>query len=97
MADCRSAYDVDDLDKYYTDCVIGGSGRLHGARSTTGRSFPKRSVASWCSNWPGQTRAVSPRRRRTMPPILDAAVGVGYDCLIGEKLWQDRSWMWDNR
>ena len=26
MAACRSAYDVEDLDLYYTDCVIGGPG-----------------------------------------------------------------------
>ena len=26
MAGYRSAYDVDDLDRYYTDCVIGGPG-----------------------------------------------------------------------
>jgi hypothetical protein len=23
--------------------------------------------------------------------------GGRYDCLIGEKLWRDRSWMWDSR
>ena len=30
------------------------------------------------------------------PPLIFAQATPDYDCMVGEKLWQDRSWMWDN-
>ena len=31
------------------------------------------------------------------PPVLLAQGKPSYDCLIGEKIWRDRSWMFDSR
>jgi hypothetical protein len=31
------------------------------------------------------------------PAIILAQASPGYDCMIGEKMWRDRSFMWDAR
>ena len=31
------------------------------------------------------------------PPVVLAQASAGYDCLIGEKMWRDRSFLWDSR
>ncbi|MBD0414949.1 DUF1194 domain-containing protein [Oryzicola mucosus] len=88
-----SAYDVSDLDRYYTDCVIGGPGAF---------MIP---VNDW-SQFPEAIRrklvlelAGNPR---TVPaygalPVVLAQAEPATDCLVGEKMWRDRSWMWDSR
>ena len=43
-----SAYDVTDLDQYYTDCVIGGPGRLHD---------PRQRLVAVSRGYPAQARA----------------------------------------
>ena len=30
------------------------------------------------------------------PPIILAAAGPSYDCLVGERMWRDRTWRWDD-
>ena len=90
-----SAYDVEDLDLYYQDCVIGGPGAF---------MIP---VNDW-SQFPEAVRRKlvlelaggSPERARdeaAHPPVRLAQAAPGYDCMIGEKLWRDRSWMWEDR
>ena len=79
-----SSFDVHDLDVYYRECVIGGPGAF---------MIP---VNDW-SQFPEAIRRklvleLAWRDDDPLPVIL-AQTG-GYDCLIGEKMWRDRSWMW---
>lgn len=89
-----SAYDVPDLDHYYANCVIGGPGAF---------MVP-------VNDWSQFPEAI--RRKLVMElaqgegardegigglPVILAAAEPAYDCMIGEKLWRDRSWMWDSR
>jgi hypothetical protein len=30
-------------------------------------------------------------------PVVLAQASPGYDCLVGEKMWRNRSFMWDTR
>jgi len=77
-----SAYDVPDLDVYYRNCVIGGQGAF---------MFP-------VTGWAQFPEAV--RRKLVMelaavpihPPVMKAAAGPGYDCMVGEKIWNNRPW-----
>jgi len=89
-----SVYDVADLDRYYSDCVIGGPGAF---------VVP-------VNDWPQFPEAVrrklvmelagpgSPRRaaeEAAHPPVVLAATP-GTDCLVGEKAWRDRRWLYDD-
>jgi hypothetical protein len=86
-----SVYDIRDLDRYYADCVIGGPGAF---------MIP---VNDW-SQFPEAVRRklvlelaapASPARtadEAANPPALAAQSPSPYDCLVGEKLWRDRSW-----
>ncbi|MBA3448056.1 MAG: DUF1194 domain-containing protein [Pseudaminobacter sp.] len=84
-----SAYDVEDLDRYYNDCVIGGPGAF---------MIP---VNDW-SQFPEAIRRklvleLAGASADEAPPVVLAQTAPPYDCMIGEKLWRDRSWMWDER
>lgn len=77
-------FDVPDLDIYYRNCVIGGPGAF---------MIP-------VNDWPQFPEAI---RRKLVLELADAGTGKppiilaqaeAYDCLIGEKMWQDRSWIW---
>lgn len=79
-----SGFDVRDLDVYYRECVIGGPGAF---------MIP---VNDW-TQFPEAIRRklvleLAWQDDHPMPVIL--AQAGGYDCLIGEKMWRDRSWMW---
>ncbi len=86
-----TAFDVDDLDAYYTACVIGGAGAF---------MVP---VNEW-SNFPEAVRrklvlelAGPAAHENEAPPVLLAAASAeNYDCLIGERMWRNRSLLWDN-
>lgn len=89
-----SGYDIRNLDRYYADCVIGGPGSF---------MIP-------VNDWSQFAEAV--RRKLVLElagPFSPAwkAVGSGAapiwrvqnaktDCLVGERTWRDRDWMWDN-
>jgi hypothetical protein len=85
-----SVFDIDDLDAYYTNCVIGGPGAF---------MIP---VNDW-SQFPEAVRrklvlelAGEPEEGGTLP-IVKVAATPGYDCQVGEKMWRDRNWIWDSR
>lgn len=64
---------IDDLDEYYRACVIGGPGAF---------VIP---VTDWTEF------ALAVRQKLVLEiagPVPLAAQGPGYDCLIGEKIWQ---------
>jgi uncharacterized protein DUF1194 len=84
-----SVFDIDDLDVYYTNCVIGGPAAF---------MIP---VNDW-SQFPEAVRRKLVLELAAAPPAESAAVvriaaDPDYDCQKGEKMWRDRSWMWDMR
>lgn len=78
-----SAFDINDLDKYYKECVIGGPGAF---------MIP---VSDW-EQFPGAVRrklvlelSGGSGPSATALPVLRVAEEIApYDCEIGEKLWQ---------
>ena len=86
-------FDLADLDAYYRDCVIGGPGAF---------MIP---VNDW-SQFPEAVRRKlvlelagggEPHRRPVVRASMQVPVAVqadGADCMIGEKMWMNRSWMW---
>jgi hypothetical protein len=77
-----TAFDVPDLDKYYQNCVIGGPGAF---------MFP---VTSW-EQFPEAVRRKLVQELAGMPPrlpVAKVAAGADYDCLVGEKIWNNRPW-----
>jgi Protein of unknown function (DUF1194) len=91
-----SAYDVDDLDQYYTDCVIGGPGAFM-VPVNDWSQFPEAVRRKLVLELAGPRSRQWAEEEALHPPIVKAQAAPVYDCLIGEKLWQDRSWMWENR
>jgi hypothetical protein len=79
-------WDLEDLDLYYTDCVIGGPGAF---------VIP---VRSW-DEFAGAVRrklvleiaGLTPRPEARVLHASNPAAG-GYDCLIGEKIWDRAIW-----
>jgi Protein of unknown function (DUF1194) len=89
-------WDVPDLDRYYADCVIGGPGAFmipvndwSQFPETVRRKLVLELAGPGSRQWAAQ-EAANPR-------VFTAQSPVPYDCLIGERLWSDRSWMWDSR
>lgn len=74
-----SALEFEDLDEYYRECVVGGPGSF---------VMP---VISW-EEFPETIRRklVLELSGYTPPHRLRPVMAGGYDCLIGEKLWQQR-------
>jgi Protein of unknown function (DUF1194) len=91
-----SAYDVDDLDKYYTDCVIGGPGAFM-IPVNDWSQFPEAVRRKLVLELAETTSPPWPASGAMHPLVIKAQAAPSYDCLIGEKLWQDRSWMWNDR
>lgn len=91
-----SGYDVKDLDVYYTKCVVGGPGAF--VVPVNGWSqFPeavrRKLVLELAATQPKAIPVqLSPSDQ---PPTLLRPDG-SYDCLIGEKLWRNRFWMWND-
>lgn len=91
-----SAYDVDDLDLYYTDCVIGGPGAFM-VPVNGWEQFPeavRRKLVLELASAGSPLRAAL---EAEAPPVVPAQDRPKYDCLVGEKMWRDRSWMWDQQ
>lgn len=82
-----TSYDVENLDTYYRNCVIGGPGAF---------MIP---VNEW-SQFPEAVRRKlvielagdAPRIERA--PLINVQAGPDYDCMVGERMWQNRTWMW---
>lgn len=75
--DFSSRWGIDDLDAYYTNCVIGGPGAFV-IPVTTWDQFAEAVRRKLVLEIAG---TIAPERERVMPAN-------GYDCLVGEKLWQ---------
>ena len=88
-----SLYDVPELDRYYTDCVIGGPGSFM-IPVNEWSQFPEAIRRKLVLELAG-TRHLPAGESEGLPVVLAQAKGT-YDCLIGEKMWRNRSWMFDN-
>jgi hypothetical protein len=76
----NTSFDVPDLDKYYRNCVIGGPGAF---------MFP---VTGW-DQFPQAVRRKLVLELAGGPmPVVKAAAEPDYDCMIGEKIWNNRPW-----
>jgi hypothetical protein len=84
-----SVYDVDELDRYYTDCVIGGPGAFM-IPVNEWSQFPEAIRRKLVLELAGRDLA-----GEGALPVVKAQAAPGYDCLIGEKMWRNRSWMFD--
>lgn len=81
-------YDVAELDRYYSECVIGGPGSFV-MPVTNWAQFPEALRRKLLLELAGQPLPQQPRRKDSSEPILvSARTDPAYDCAIGEKLWQ---------
>ncbi|MER2534796.1 MAG: DUF1194 domain-containing protein [Rhizobiaceae bacterium] len=90
----NGGYDIRDLNKYYADCVIGGPGAF---------MIP---VNDWSQFPAAVRRKLVLELAGPLSPVWKAvadgtapvwrAQATKSDCLIGEKGWRDRDWMWDS-
>jgi hypothetical protein len=87
-----SAYDIVNLDEYYTNCVIGGPGAFL-IPVNDWAQFPeavrRKLVLELADAGHPARRAIEAER----PPVIRANASVSTDCLIGEKMWNNRPWM----
>lgn len=91
-----SAYDVADLDRYYADCVIGGPGAF--MVPVNGWSqFPEAVRRKLVLELAGPASPHWAAAQAAHPPVVLAQARASYDCMVGEKLWRDRSGMWEMR
>ena len=87
-----SVYDLANLDLYYQNCVIGGPGAFM-IPVNDWDQFPeavRRKLVLELAGGP-------PPDRPTHNYVVPAVTRDSADCEVGEKMWRDRSWMWDNR
>jgi hypothetical protein len=91
-----SVYDVMDLDAYYTNCVIGGPGAFM-VPVNDWSQFPEAIRRKLVMELAGLAHPIPAAWDGHALPLLTVQDEEGYDCLIGEKMWRDRSYMWDQR
>jgi hypothetical protein len=89
-----SVYDVKDLDTYYTNCVIGGPGAFM-IPVNDWSQFPEAIRRKLVLELAGDFAPTAEETGRL--PVVLAQASPGYDCLVGEKMWRNRSFMWDTR
>lgn len=82
-----TSYDVRDLDIYYSECVIGGPGAFV-IPVNEWSQFPEAVRRKLVIELAGLTPP------ELLPPLVRVQARQSYDCLIGEKMWRNRSWMW---
>lgn len=89
-------FNIGDLDTYYAECVIGGPGSfLVPVKSWD--QFPeaiRRKFILEIGSLPEELRQIAPAQASPQPLRPASAP---YDCLIGEKIWEQRQWMFDDR
>lgn len=94
-----SAYDVPDLDRYYRDCVIGGPGAFM-IPVNGWQQFPeaiRRKLVLELAD--SASPRLAEQKARYLPDLSVTLVQdrPSADCQVGEKMWRDRRWMFDNR
>lgn len=89
-----SVYDVSDLDNYYADCVIGGPGSFM-VPVNDWSQFPEAIRRKLVLELAGPSSSVWLAEADDRPPVILAQAEPPSDCLLGEKMWRDRSLMFD--
>jgi len=90
------AYDVNDLDRYYSDCVIGGPGAFM-IPVNDWTQFPEAIRRKLVLELAGVASPQWAADEAAHPPVVLAQDKPVADCQVGEKMWRDRSWMFDSR
>lgn len=89
-------FNIPDLDAYYGDCVIGGPGSFL-VPVTSWDQFPeaiRRKLILEIGGLPPVEQRVVPAQ--AMPTQRLRTSAGSYDCLIGEKIWEQRQWMFQD-
>jgi hypothetical protein len=89
------AFDVENLDRFYSDCVIGGPGAFM-IPVNDWTQFPEAIRRKLVLELAGPASPQWAREEATHPPVV-LAQDRPTDCQVGEKMWRDRSWMFDAR
>ncbi|MBX3573033.1 MAG: DUF1194 domain-containing protein [Mesorhizobium sp.] len=87
-----SAYDINNLDSYYTDCVIGGPGAFM-IPVNGWAQFPEAIRRKLVLELAGAGHPIRARMEAMHPPVIKAASTFTTDCQIGEKMWNNRGWI----
>ncbi len=90
-------FNIDDLDVYYANCVIGGPGSFL-VPVTKWDQFPE-AIRRKLILEIGGIVPLQPTVRLAQAFGAQGlrSAGESYDCLIGEKIWQQRQWIFDDR
>jgi hypothetical protein len=92
-----SGFNIEDLDTYYGECVVGGPGSFLVPVSSWDQ-FPeaiRRKLILEIGGMPVMEQTVVPAQVSPTQRLRPSSEP--YDCLIGEKIWQQRQWMFDDR
>lgn len=89
-------YDIGDLDRYYSDCVIGGPGAFM-IPVNDWTQFPEAVRRKLVLELAGLAPPTRAREAPGWPPVVLAQGTVPADCMVGEKMWRDRNWQRDSR
>jgi hypothetical protein len=84
-------FDIDHLDLYYTNCVIGGPGAFM-IPVNDWSQFPEAVRRKLVLELAGTTDEGT---SRVVMAAADEAEA--YDCQVGERMWHDRNWIWDGK
>jgi len=90
------AYDVNNLDRYYSDCVIGGPGAFM-IPVNDWTQFPEAIRRKLVLELAGPASPQWAADEARHPPVVLAQDPPVADCQVGEKMWRNRSWMFDSR
>ncbi|MEN3791977.1 DUF1194 domain-containing protein [Fulvimarina sp. MAC3] len=86
---------IDNLDDYYEACVVGGQGSFVipvNDWPQFAQAVRRKLVLELASDWP--IDEADPRHLERVLPVVPTQATAAVDCLIGEKLWQQRQWRW---
>ncbi|MDX8521883.1 DUF1194 domain-containing protein [Mesorhizobium dulcispinae] len=89
------AFDVDNLDRYYSDCVIGGPGAFM-IPVNDWTQFPEAIRRKLVLELAGPASPQWAADEAAHPPVVLADDRPAADCLAGEKMWRNRGWMLDS-
>jgi hypothetical protein len=92
-----SGFNIEDLDRYYANCVIGGPGSFL-VPVTRWDQFPeaiRRKLILEIGGIVPEPTAIVRAQASGRQGVAPSATP--YDCLIGEKIWEQRQWMFDDR
>lgn len=89
-----SVFDLPDLGRYYSKCVIGGPGAFM-VPVNDWTQFPEAVRRKLVMELAGLGSSHWAAEEAANPTVLLAADEEPFDCLIGEKMWRDRRWMYD--